>query len=85
MTKFVQLFSRYTMCDSFTTPWTVALQDPLSTGFSRQVYWSRFPFPFQGIFPTQGSDPELCLLNWQADYLSLSHQTEFKHDETDEI
>ena len=25
----------------------------------------------QGIFPTQGSN--LCLLNWQADSLSLSH------------
>ena len=26
----------------------------------------------QGIFLTQGSNP--CLLHWQADYLSLSHQ-----------
>ena len=27
------------------TPWTVALQDPLSMGFSRQEYWSELPFP----------------------------------------
>ena len=24
----------------FVTPWTVAYQDPLSMGFSRQEYWS---------------------------------------------
>ena len=28
-------------------------------------------FLFQGIFPTQGSNP--CLLHWQADSLSLHH------------
>ena len=27
------------------TPWTVAYQDPQSMGFSRQEYWSVFPFP----------------------------------------
>ena len=26
-------------------PWTVALQAPLSMGFSRQEYWSGLPFP----------------------------------------
>ena len=34
--------------DSFATPWTVALQAPLSMGFSRQEYWSGWPFPFPG-------------------------------------
>ena len=29
----------------FATPWTVACQAPLSMGFSRQEYWSGFPFP----------------------------------------
>ena len=29
----------------FATPWTVAYQDPLSMGFSRQEYWSRLLFP----------------------------------------
>ena len=28
----------------FATPWTVAHQAPLSTGLSRQEYWSRLPF-----------------------------------------
>ena len=29
----------------FVTPWTVALQAPLSMGFPRQEYWSGLPFP----------------------------------------
>ena len=35
-------FSRVQLC---VTPWTVAHQAPLSTGFSRQEYWSGLPFP----------------------------------------
>ena len=30
----------------FTTPWTVALQVPLSMEFPRQEYWSGFPFSY---------------------------------------
>ena len=45
--------------DSFVTPWTVARQAPLSMEFSRQEYWSGFPFLLQGIFPTQGLNPDL--------------------------
>ena len=33
------------------TPWTVALQAPLSMGFSRQEYWSGMPFPSPGDLP----------------------------------
>ena len=32
----------------FATPRTVAYQAPLSVGFSRQEYWSGFPFPSPG-------------------------------------
>ena len=32
----------------FATPWTVALQAPLSMKFSRQKYWSGLPFPTPG-------------------------------------
>ena len=35
----------FLVADSFVTPWTVARRAPLSTGFSRQEYWSGFPFP----------------------------------------
>ena len=37
----------------------VACQAPLSRGFPRHKYWSGFPFPSSGIFPTQGSNPRL--------------------------
>ena len=52
----------------FATPWTVALQAPLSVGFSRQEYWSGLPFLTPGDLPDLGFEPEsLCLLHWQAD------------------
>ena len=35
-------FSRVLFC---ATPWTAALQAPLSLGFSRQEHWSGLPFP----------------------------------------
>ena len=35
----------------FVTLWTVAEQDPLSVGFSRQEYWSGLPFPSPGDLP----------------------------------
>ena len=50
------------------TPWTATYQAPPSMGFSRQEYWSGVPLPsptgvgsfslLQGIFPTQGSNPD---------------------------
>ena len=39
------------------TPWTVALQVPLSMGFSRQEYWSGLPFPSPGYLPNLGTEP----------------------------
>ena len=38
----------------FVTPWTIAYQAPLSTGFSRQGYWSGLPFPSPGDLPNPG-------------------------------
>ena len=40
------------------SPWTVACQDPLSMGFSRQEYWSRLPFPSPGDLPDLKIEPE---------------------------
>ena len=39
-------------CPTLRDPWTAAHQAPLSTGFSRQEYWSGVPFPspFSHIF-----------------------------------
>ena len=42
----------------FATPWTVALQAPLSMGFSRQENWSGLPFPSPGDLPDPGIKPE---------------------------
>ena len=41
----------------FVTPWTVALQAPLSIGFSRQEYWSGWPCPPLGDLPDPGIKP----------------------------
>ena len=35
-------------------PWTVAYRASLSTGFSRQEYWSGLPFPPPGDLPNPG-------------------------------
>ena len=51
----------------FVTPWTVALQASLSIVFSRQEYWSGFPFPSPGDLPNPGIKPESPTL--QADSL----------------
>ena len=41
----------------FATPWTVAHQAPLSMGFSRQEYWSGWPFSSSGDLPDPGIEP----------------------------
>ena len=39
------------------TPWTVAHQDPLSLGCSRQEYWSGWPLPSPGDLLDPGIEP----------------------------
>ena len=56
----------------FATPWTVAHQVPLSTGFSRQEYWSGLPVPFPGKLLNSGIEPAAPAL--QGDSWLLSHQ-----------
>ena len=51
------------------TPWTVAHQAPLSTGFSRQEYWRGLPCSPPGDLPNPGIEP--------ASPLSLKLQAEF--------
>ena len=42
----------YVSCsDSFATPWTTALQAPLSMGFPTQEDWIGLPFPPPGYLP----------------------------------
>ena len=55
--KLTRLLSPSVTSNSFVTPWTVPHQAPLSMGFSRQEYWSRFPFPPPGDLPDPGIKP----------------------------
>ena len=57
------------MSDSATL-WTVARQAPLSMEFSRQEYWSGWPFPSPGNLPDPGIEPGSSAL--QADFFLLS-------------
>jgi len=43
--------------NSFATPWTVALQAPLSMGYPRHEYWSGLPFPTPGDLSDPGIEP----------------------------
>ena len=60
------------LCPTLVTPWTVACQAPLSTGFSRQEYWSGLPFPSPGDLPDLGIKPRSPAL--QADSLPTELQ-----------
>ena len=61
------------LCPTLVTPWTVALQAPLSMEFSRQEGWSGLPFPPPGDLRTQGMNQCLLhLLHWQAGSLPLA-------------
>ena len=46
----------------FATQWTVAHHALLSMGFSRQEYWSGFPFPSPEDLPNPGIEPRLPAL-----------------------
>ena len=59
--KFSSSVSRSVMSDS-ETPWTVAHRAPLSTGFSRQEYWSGLPFP-SGHLPDPGIESRSLALH----------------------
>ena len=50
----------------FVTPWTVAYQASLSTGFSRHEYWSGLPFPSPGDLPDPGIEPRSPALEAEA-------------------
>ena len=51
------MLSRFSRVQLFATPWTVALQVPLSIRFSRQEYWTGLPFLPPGDLPNPGIEP----------------------------
>ena len=61
------------MPSSFTTPWIIALQVPLSMGFPRQEHWSRLPFPFPGDLQRSNLYPLHCRwILWLLSYQETS-------------
>ena len=66
LSRLVMSLSHVTLCD----PMDCSPQAPLSMGFSRQEYWSGCHALLQGIFLTQGLNPNL--LHWKQvlDHLS---------------
>ena len=74
------LLSSFSCVWLFATPRTVALQAPLSMGFSRQEYCH---FLLQGIFPTQGSNP--CLLHCRRILYQINHQGNPKESEVAQL
>ena len=52
---YVCVLSRFSRVQLSATPWTVAVQAPLSMVFSRQEYWSECPSP--GDLPHPGMEP----------------------------
>ena len=52
-----RMLSRFSRVWPFAILWTVVCQAPLSMGFSRQEYWSGWPFPPPGDFPHPGIKP----------------------------
>ena len=42
------------LCPTFCDPWAAAHQAPLSTGFSKQEYWSGLPFHSPGDLTNPG-------------------------------
>ena len=57
-------------------PHRLALQAPLSMGFSRQEYWSGLPFPFPGDLRNLGIEPRSPA--WQAVSLKSEPPGEIK-------
>ena len=49
--------SRFSHVQLIATPWIVALQTPLSMGFSRQEYWSGLPCHPPGDLPDPQIEP----------------------------
>ena len=67
------LLSHFRHAQLFEAPWTIALQAPVSMGFSRQEYWGGLPFPSPGDLPDPGIKPtSLELPAMQMDSLPLS-------------
>ena len=53
----VCMWSHFSHVQLYATLWTIAHQDPLSMGVSREDYWSGLPCPPPGDLPEPGIEP----------------------------
>ena len=73
LSSYVCVLSHFSCGRLFATLYTVAHQDPMSMGFSRQLYWSGLPLPPSGDLPdSMIKSASLYLLHWQAGSLPLA-------------
>ena len=70
----VQSLSRVQL---FATTWTVALQAPLSVGFSRQEYWGGLPLPSPADLPNPGIEPTSPALT--GGFIDTQAALKFRH------
>ena len=61
----------------FATPWTIAPRLLCPWGFSRQEYWSEFPYPPPGDLPNPGIEPRPSKL--QVDSLSFEPPGKYRN------
>ena len=72
------VLSHFSHVQLFATLWTVALQVPLSMGFSRQEYWSGLSCPPPGDLPDPRIEPESFMSPALAgDFFTTSHTLTF--------
>ena len=65
------------LCLTLLTPWTVAYQASLSTGFSRQEYWNGLPCPPPGDLPNPGMESMYLTFPTLAGGFFTTHTTLF--------
>ena len=67
------MLSRFSRVRLYATRWTAVHQTPLSTGFSRQEYWSglSFPFPMHACMLSRFNPVQLCVTLWTAAHQAL--------------
>ena len=75
------MLSHFTPVPLCVTLWTTTRQAPLSTGFSRQKYWSGLPFPSPGDLPHPGTEPSSTALAGGFFTTVLPGKAESKRDE----
>ena len=66
------MLSSFSHVQLFATPWTVALQAPLSIEFSRQEYWSGLAFPSPGCLWKWLSRVRLFVTPWTIQSMEFS-------------